>query len=109
MKAADSAVVKFSLEAWLDAKKVPESERPRIREFAKHSISCYTENGEHIKHPFDTENLLSVLMGMERYIVDSNLPGSVDNAKKPENRNKAFILGQTFTDEQENLEAAILG
>lgn len=109
MKATDSAIVKLNLEVWLEAEKVPESERPQIRELAKHSISCYTENGEHIKHPFDTENLLCVLMGMERYIVDSNLPGSVHDAKKPENRNKAFILGQTFTDERENLEDALLG
>jgi hypothetical protein len=46
---------------------------------------------------------------MERYLVDSNLPDSIRDAAKPANRDKAFILGQTFTDEQENLENAILG
>jgi hypothetical protein len=98
-----------TLENYMEAENLPESERQRVRDFAKHSFSFYRETGEHIEHPFDTENLLTLLMGMERYIIDSNVPGSVGEAKKPENRNKAFILGQTFTDERENLEDAILG
>lgn len=99
----------FDLENYMEAEKLPETERQRIRDFAKHSISFYKETGEHIPHPFDKENLLAVLMRMECYIIDSNLPGSVSDATKPENKNKAFILGQTFTDERENLEDALLG
>jgi hypothetical protein len=33
----------------------------------------------------------------------------VSEAKRPENRNKAFILGQTFTDERENLKDTLFG
>jgi hypothetical protein len=98
----------FDLENFMEAEKFTETKRQRIREFAKHSISFYKETGEHIPHPFDKENLLAVLMGMERYIIDSNLPGSVSDAKKPGNKNKAFILGQTFTDEHESLKDALL-
>jgi hypothetical protein len=96
-------------EAWMDSKGVSEGERIKFREFAKHSESCYTENGQYMKSPIDKEDLLSALVKMERYLVDSNLPGSVGEAKKPENRNKAFILGQTFTDERENLRDTLFG
>jgi hypothetical protein len=97
------------LETWMDSKGVSESERRQFREFARHSESCYTENGQYLEHPLDKEDLLSVLMRMERYLVDSNLPGLVAEAKRPENRNKAFILGQTFTDERENLKDTLFG
>jgi len=97
------------IEDWLDSKGVSESERLQFREFAKHSESCYTENGHYLKHRLDKEDLLSVLMRMERYLLDSNLPGSVAEAKRPGNRNKAFILGQTFTDERENLRDTLFG
>src|ERR1035438_3390287 len=97
------------LETWMDSKGVSESERLQFREFAKHSESCYTENGQYLKHPLDKEDLLSVLLRMERYLVDSNLPGLVSEAKRPENRNKVFILGQTFTDERENLKDTLFG
>jgi hypothetical protein len=96
-------------EAWMDSKGISEGERVQFREFAKHSESCYTENGQYLKDPIDNEDLLSVLLKMERYLIDSNLPGSVGEAKKPENRNKAFILGQTFTDERENLRDTLFG
>jgi hypothetical protein len=96
-------------EAWMDSKGISEGERVQFREFAKHSESCYTENGQYLKHPIDKEDLLSVLLKMERYLIDSNLTGSVGEAKKPENKNKAFILGQTFTDERENLRDTLFG
>ena len=97
------------LEVWMDSKGVSEVERIQYREFAKHSESCYTENGQYLKSPLDKEDLLSVLMRMERYLADSNLPGLLGEAKRPENRNKAFILGQTFTDERENLKDTLFG
>jgi len=97
------------LETWMDSKGLSEEERIEFREFAKHSESCYTEIGQYLKNPLDKEDLLSVLMKMERYLVDSNLPGLVGEAKKPENRDKAFILGQTFTDERENLKDTLFG
>jgi hypothetical protein len=97
------------LEVWMDLKGVSEGERPQFREFANHSESCYTENGRYLKNLIDKEDLLSVLMRMERYLVDSNLPGLVGEAKKSGNRNKAFILGQTFTDERENLKDTLFG
>jgi hypothetical protein len=59
------------LETWMDSKGVSESERLQFREFAKHSESCYTENWQYLKHPLDKEDLLSVLLRMERYLVDS--------------------------------------
>jgi len=93
----------------MDARGVSDVERPQFRKYAKHSICCYTEDGEYLKSSLDWENLLSELMKMERYLVDSNLPGSVSEAKNPENRTNAFILGQTFTDERENLKDALFG
>jgi hypothetical protein len=80
-----------------------------LREQVQHSVSCYRLNGEQLKNPFDRENLFAVLMGMERYMPDSNLLGSVLAAGKPENRNKAFILGHTVIDETENLKALLFG
>lgn len=97
------------LETWMDSKGISEAERIQFREFAKHSENCYREDGQYLKNPIDKEELLSVLVKMERYLVDSNFPGSVGEAKKPENRNKAFILGQTFTDERENLRDTLFG
>jgi hypothetical protein len=96
-------------EIWLDSKQVPEDERVQFRMFAKHSESLYTEDGRYFRNPLDKEDLLAVILGMDRYLVDSNLPGILAEAKKPENRNKAFILGQTFTDERENLKDALFG
>jgi len=96
-------------ETWMDSKGVSDGDRIQFREFAKHSESCYTEDGRYLRNPLDKEDLLSVLMEMERYLVDSNLPGLIGEAKRPENRNKAFILGQTFTDERENLADTLFG
>jgi hypothetical protein len=102
-------VTATEFEAWMDFKGVLGGERIKFREFAKHSESCYTETGQYLKHALDKEDLLSVLMRMERYLADSNQPGLVGEARKPENRNKAFILGQTFTDERENLRDTLFG
>jgi len=43
-------------------------------------------------------------MGMERLILDTNSLHSLAEAKKPDNRHKAFILGHTVLEEVENLE-----
>src|SRR6266852_5723779 len=94
------------LEDFMEAEKMPEKKRNLLRKQAEHSFSLYEMTGEQIPHALSKENLLAVLMGMDRYLIDSNLPGSVGDAQKPENKNKAIILGQTFTDETENLENA---
>ncbi len=96
------------LEGWMEYEKYPASIRERIRQFAKHSVSCYKVTGEHLFHPFDSENLLEVLLNMERYLIDSNVPASIRDATKPANRDKAFIIGYTFMDEQDNLDNAVL-
>ena len=96
-------------ETWMDSQQVPDNERVQFRVFAKHSESLYTEDGHYLWNPLDKEDLLSVMLGMERYLIDSNLPGIVTEAKRPENRNKAFILGQTFTDERENFKDTLFG
>jgi hypothetical protein len=96
------------LEQYMDVENLPETKRSLLRKQAEHSFSCYGLNGEPMRHSLEKEDLLAVLMGMERYVIDSNLPGLVGDAKKPENRNKAIILGETFTDEAPNLEKAIL-
>jgi hypothetical protein len=101
--------VAFTLESYMEADKLPGTSRQLLREQAQHSVSCYGLNGEHLRNDFDKEDLRAVLMRMDRYIIDSNLLGSISDAKKPENRNKAFILGQTVADEVENLERLLFG
>ena len=76
---------------------------------AQHSVSCYLLNGEHLQSDLDKENLLAVIMGMERFLLDTNSLGSLAEAKRPENHNKAFVLGETVADEVENLEALLFG
>jgi hypothetical protein len=45
---------------------------------------------------------------MERYVVDTNSNWQAESAK-PENRDKAFILGKTISDEQDNLQGLLFG
>jgi hypothetical protein len=97
------------LESYMEAEKLPETTRQLLREQAQHSVSCYGLNGQYLQNGFDKENLLAVLVRMERYIIDSNLLGSVCDAKEPKNRDKAFILGQTAEEETDNLEALLFG
>jgi hypothetical protein len=87
---------------------LPESDRAGLRGQLKHSVSYYGLNGEHLEHAFESENLLSVLERMERYLVDSNYPWKCA-ASKAEHRNKAFIVGQTVTEEEDNLESIFFG
>jgi len=98
----------FDVEAWTDSQGFPDGARLRIRQQIEHASSFYMPCGEHIKYISDKENLFEVLMKMQRYLIDSNLSDPLRDAAKPENKNKAFILGQTYTDEQDNLKAALL-
>jgi len=97
------------LEGWMEYEKYPASMRERIRQFAKHSVSCYKVTGGQIWHPFDREDLFEVLLSMERFLIDSNSPASIRDATRATNRDKAFIIGYTFIDEQDNLENTLLG
>ena len=84
-----------------------ESEMQLFSEQKKHACSVYHLNGQRITIPFDREDLLSVLMKMERYMPDCNSLNCLDDAKRPENRNRAFILWNTIWEEQANLEALV--
>jgi hypothetical protein len=101
----DSCRMTFDSKCYIGS--LPADERQLLREQMKHSVSCYGLNGEHFKNAFDKENLLAVLLRMERYMPDSNSLNSIAQAEKSENRNKAFIIGQTVTDEADNLEALL--
>src|SRR5438128_8399818 len=92
----------FNLEIFMES--LPENERSRLHDQMKHPVSWFTPEGQHLANPYEIENLLDTLMGMERYVVDTNSHWRMES-KKPENRNKAFILGRTVTDEEENLKA----
>jgi len=98
--------VALNLESFMESKGLTETERQLLHEQAKHSVSCYGVNGEHLKNDFDKEDLLAVIMQMERYMIDSNVAWEGE-VIKPANRNKAFIIGGTIADEKENLESVL--
>ncbi|MDB6121999.1 MAG: hypothetical protein JWQ71_992 [Pedosphaera sp.] len=96
----------FDLEGYIMSR--PVEVRERLREQMKHSESCYHLNGEHIELPNDRENLLAVIQRMKRYMLDTNFLWN-DEAGKPENFDKAFILGQTVTDEVRDVRKLFFG
>ena len=83
-------------------------ERAELTLMRKHEFSLYGLNGEHYSHVDEKEDLLSMLLRVERYVVDSNVDWQVE-AAKPENQNKAFIIPRTVTDEAWNIQAALFG
>jgi len=95
--------MKFALESYMESEGLPETERLLLRQQANHSFSLYRRNGEHLEHPLGKEDLLAVLTGMERFMVDNNSSWKKE-AAKPENRDKAFIVGDTIMDEPYDLE-----
>lgn len=99
----------LTLEDYMKAEKLPEKARRLLRKQADHSVSCYGLNGEHLPNDFDKEDLLTIMMRMERFLLDTNSLEVLRDAKRPENQNKAFILGQTVEEEVENLEALLFG
>lgn len=96
-------MVALSLEAYMEEEKLPEASRELLRIQAQHSVSTYGLDGEHLLNDFEKEDLLALIMGMERLLLDSNTLSQLREAGKPENGNKAFILGQTVMDEADNL------
>jgi hypothetical protein len=99
----------FVLEDYMEEAKLSEADRELLRKQALHSISCYGVNGEHLGSDSDREDLLVVLMGMQRFVLDTNSLSSLGDASLPVNRNKAFILGQTLAEEVENLQELLFG
>src|ERR1700677_3958648 len=72
-------------------------------DFLGHKFSCCTLNdAKIIQPPFQQENLFDVISGMKRYVVDTNSNWKAESAN-PQNRDKAFIITNTVTDEQNNL------
>src|SRR5438132_234533 len=92
----------LNLQTYMES--LPENSRVRLHEQMKHSVSWFIPEGQHLANPYEIENLLDVLMGRERYVVDTNSHWRMES-KKPENRNKAFILGRTVIEEEENLKS----
>jgi hypothetical protein len=99
----------FTLENYTEEAGLSEADRHLLRKQALHSISCYTLEGQHLRNDFDKEDLLALLMGMQRFVVDTNSLSALRDASLPANRNKGFILGQTIAEEVENLEALLFG
>jgi len=62
-----------------------------------------------LRNGFDKEDLLAVLMGMPRFVLDTNSLSTLRDASIPANRTKAFILGHTVAEEVENCEALLFG
>lgn len=98
--------MEFDIDAYMAT--LPEGKRVLFREQMKHSFSWYGLDGEYLRTGFHKEDLLSVLMKMERFMVDTNFPWQ-NEAKKSENENKAFIIGQTVSDEQDDLWGVYFG
>jgi len=67
-----------------------------------HSFSLYKMTGEPVIHPFCRADLFNVITNMERYVIDSDSGEWKNESRKPQNANKAFIVGRTFLDEAEN-------
>src|SRR5438552_1814211 len=87
---------------------LPGDKRKELTEQLQHSCSLYTLEGAHWLNPVEREDLLAVLLARERYMVDTNSNWKSESAK-PENREKAFIIGRTVTDEQPNLKGLLFG
>src|SRR6266853_1915985 len=101
-------IMALTLESYMEAEGLPEAKRQLLREQARHSVSCYGLNGEHLQNAFDKENLLAVIGQMKRVVVDSNSAWKHE-ASKAENFDKAFIIGQTVTEEPDNLKGVFFG
>jgi hypothetical protein len=84
---------------------LPETHRRAIQQ---HRVSFCALSGLLIPHPEERENQFEVVARMERYIVDTNSNWKAE-AAKPGNRERAFIVGKTVTDEQEDLKGLLFG
>jgi hypothetical protein len=77
------------------------------RDFVGHAFTFCSLSGE-IQQLEGRENLFEVVAQMERYIVDTNSNWKTE-ATRTENRNKAFIIGKTIMDEQDNIAGLLFG
>jgi hypothetical protein len=67
-----------------------------------HEVSFCTLDGRFVPFaPQPAVNLFETISKMERYVVDSHGNWKAE-AGKPENRDRAFILGRTILEEQHN-------
>ena len=73
-----------------------------------HSVSFCTLDGRYVPFEGEREDLFEVLGRMERYVVDTNSNWK-SAAAKPQNKDKAFILTKTLTDEQEDIDGLFFG
>jgi hypothetical protein len=76
--------------------------------FRSHAFSRYTLAGQHLPHPYETDDLLAVLGHRECYVVDTNSNWKAES-RKPENREKAFILPRTLSDEEADIKGLFFG
>jgi hypothetical protein len=100
--------MELDLETYMESEKLPETARALLREQVKHSVGCYGLNGEDFQHAFDKERLLNLIIGKERFMVDSNSHWKSE-AAKPENKHKAFIIGDTVLDEPDDFKGNLFG
>ena len=101
--------VEFALESYMVSKGLTEAERQLLRQQIQHSCCCYSLDGEYLELPTDKENLRDEILTMDRrFVVDSNSRWK-EEASKVENRNKAFIVGETVTDESDDLKGNLFG
>lgn len=86
-----------------------EAERERVKKGLSNAASFYTLEGVNVlNYGVAPTNLLAVIDGMERYVVDGNSPWKAAAAKK-EISGKAFIIGDTVQSEHPNLKGTLFG
>jgi hypothetical protein len=81
------------------------AERERVIKSMEHSFSLYDFEGNHTPHAHEKENLLGVIDGREKYIVDNN--SRWKNECKA-HLDKAFILTSALSREDENTKSLVL-
>lgn len=73
-----------------------------------HAVSFCTLEGISLSFEGEKEDLFKKLSQMERFIVDTNSNWKQE-AAKPEHRDKAFILGNTIAQEQDDIKGLLFG
>ena len=104
---ANEEYIKVQLKYQQFLNSLTEDERRQLVKQRKHAVSCCKLDGEYWPTLDEKENLFEVVGQMKRYVVDTNSNWQAESAK-PENRDKAFILGKTITDEQDDLRGLFL-
>lgn len=96
----EDASMSFDVENYIAS--LPREKQAFLREQMKHSFTFYGLDGEEMGKPPGGEDLLAVLDKMRCFVVDTNSSWKCE-AAKPENFDKAFILGETLIEEPDNL------